>query len=339
MRRVRLEDVARAAGVSKATASRVLNDDPSLSVRADTRARIHAAAERLEYRPHPVARALAVPGTGALAMLVPELSNPAYGEMIRFAYRAARARGYVLLAAEDTEEQEADEAFTALVEGGRIDGLLIASARPANRLLEALRRHPVPHVFVNRSVEGALANVTVDVESAARLAFTHLAQLGHVRLGHVAGPRGVQSTEGRERAFLAAATAAGVPLPPVAHGPFTPAGGAAAGERLLREHPDVTAVFVSSLAQAIGVLHAARGAARVVPETLSVIAYDDLPIAHFLDPPLTTIALPIGPLAAEGVEILADMLAGAPPRSSVLDAEPDLRVRASTVSLQREERT
>ena len=147
----RLEDVANAAGVSKSTVSRVLSGDPTLSVRDETRERVRALAQELGYRPHPVARALAVPATGALALLVPNLSNPAYVEIIRGAYRRARERGYVLLCAEDFEDQEADEAFTELVDGGRVDGLLIASARPENRLLEALGRHSVPHVFVNRS--------------------------------------------------------------------------------------------------------------------------------------------------------------------------------------------
>ena len=119
-----------AAGVSKSTVSRVLSGDATLSVRDETRERVRALAQELGYRPHPVARALAVPATGALALLVPNLSNPAYVEIIRGAYRRARERGYVLLCAEDFEDQEADEAFTELVDGGRVDGLLIASARP-----------------------------------------------------------------------------------------------------------------------------------------------------------------------------------------------------------------
>jgi LacI family transcriptional regulator len=197
-------------------------------------------------------------------------------------------------------------------------------------LLEALERHPVPHVFVNREVPGAPANITLDVAAASRLAFEHLTGLGHVRLGHLAGPEGVQSAERRKDAFLAAA--AGLPEPPVEHGPFTAAGGAAAGERLLRAHPRLTGVFASSLAQAIGLLHAARAAGRAVPGDLSLIAYDDVPLADYLAPPVTTIAMPLAELAAEGVSILADMLDGAPPRSLTLPIAPQLRLRSSTAS-------
>ena len=331
--RARLEDVARAAGVSKSTVSRVLSGDPTLSVRDETRERVRALAQELDYRPHPVARALATPATGALALLVPNLSNPAYVEIIRGAYRRARERGYVLLCAEDFEEQEADEAFTELVDGGRVDGLLIASARPENRLVDALARHWVPHVFVNRSVPGAAGNVTLDVARASRLAYEHLAAHGHTAIGHVAGPHDVQSARGREEAFLAAAAEHGHATPPVARGAFTPSGGADAAERLLREHPEVTAVFTSSLAQAIGLLHVARGLGRAIPAELSVIAYDEVPVAQYLAPPLTTVAMPLSELGAAGVEILVEVLDGNPARSQVLGSEPVLVERGSTVRL------
>jgi LacI family transcriptional regulator len=328
--RARLADVASAAGVSKSTVSRVLSGDPTLSVRDETRERVRALAQELDYRPHPVAKALATPTTGALALLVPNLSNPAYVEIIRGAYRRAREHGYVLLCAEDFEEQEADEAFTELVDGGRVDGLLIASARPENRLLGALARHWVPHVFVNRSVPGAAGNVTLDVARASRLAYEHLAALGHTAIGHVAGPYDVQSARGREEAFLAAAAEHGHPAPPVARGAFTPPGGAAAAERLLGEHPEVTAVFTSSLAQAIGLLHVARGLGRAIPGQLSVIAYDEVPVAEYLSPPLTTIAMPLSEVGAAGVDILVELLDGAPARSQVLGTEPVLVERGST---------
>jgi LacI family transcriptional regulator len=328
--RARLEDVARAAGVSKSTASRVLRDDPTLSVRAETRERVRALAQELDYRPHPVARALAVPTTGALALLVPNLSNLAYVAIIRGAYRRARERGYVLLCAEDFEEHEADEAFTELVESGRVDGLLIASAHPENRLLEALERHWVPHVFVNRSVPGAAGNVTLDVARASRVAYQHVAGLGHTRIGHVAGPHDVQSAREREEAFVAAAAEHGHDPPPVARGAFTPPGGAEAAAGLLGDRPDMTAVFTSSLAQAIGLLHVARGLGRQVPADLSVIAYDEVPVAEYLSPPLTTVAMPLSELGAAGVDILVEVLGGRPARSRILGSEPAIVERAST---------
>ena len=150
---------------------------------------------------------------------------------------------------------------------------------------------------------GAAANVTLDVARASRLAYEHLAGLGHTAIGHVAGParRAVRTRtrgglpRGRRRA--------GHAEPPVARGAFTPSGGAEAGERLLREHPELTAVFTSSLAQAIGLLHVARGLGRAVPADLSVIAYDELPVAEYLSPPVTTVAMPLSELGAAAVDI------------------------------------
>jgi LacI family transcriptional regulator len=330
--RVRLAEVARRAGVSKSTASRVLNHDPTLSVRPGTRERVAMTAQELGYRPHPLARALAASTTGALALLVPELSNPAYVELIRGAYGRARERDFVLLCAEDFDAQEADEAFTQLVAAGRVDGLLIASARPAHRLRAALERHWVPHVFVNRSVPGATANVTLDVPRASRAALTHLVDLGHVRVAHVAGPQGVQSARLREEAFVRAARERGLPSAPVARGAFTEAGGAAAATRLLRRHPETTAIYSSSLAQAVGVLHAAREAGLAVPDDLSVIAYDDVPLASYLAPPLTTIAMPLAELGEAAVDALLDLLAGVAPTSRTFDAEPEVVARASTAA-------
>ena len=155
--RVRLVDVAAACGVTKSVVSRVLNNDPTLNVRPETRQRILAAAQRLGYRAHAGARALAGSRARALALLIPDLSNPVYSRIIRGAYRRAREHGYVMLLAEDTAEDEADESFADLVEEGRVDGLLIASARPAHRLLSSARLARLPHVFVNREIPAPAA--------------------------------------------------------------------------------------------------------------------------------------------------------------------------------------
>ena len=332
-RRPRLEEVAERAGVSKSIASRVLNGDPTVSVRGDTRARIVLAARDLAYRPHPVARALAGTARGALALLVPAFDNPAYTAVIRGAYARARELGYVLLAAEDFEGQQADEAFTELVEAGRIDGLLIASALPARPLLAALERHWVPHVFVNRAVPGAVANVVLDVARASELAVDHLLELGHRRLGHVAGPGAVESARRREEAFLAAAQRRGVD-PVVVRAPFSEPGGADAAARLLAERPDVTALYMSSFGQAVGALQAAAAAGRRVPEELSVLTFEDVPQAAYTAPPLTTIAMPMRELGATSVDVLLGQIAGAPPEIHRLPTEPRLVARASTRAVQ-----
>lgn len=329
-RRVRLQEVAARAGVSKSIASRVLNGDPSVSVRDGTRRRVLAAARALAYRPDPVARALASSVTGALALLVPSFDNPAYMPIIRGAYSRARERGFILLSAEDFDAQQADAAFTEMVQAGRIDGLLIASALPARPLLTALKRHWVPHVFVNRVVPGEISNVVLDVAGASRLALEYLAGLGHVHLGHVAGPATIEAARRREKAFLSAAEERGLPAVAVQRGAFSTEAGRTAAARLLGRRPELTAVYVSSFVQALGVLRAADDLGRRVPEDLSVITYEDAPLAQYTAPPLTTIAMPMEALGTRAVDMLIEQIAGQEPSMETLEGEPTLVQRGST---------
>jgi len=328
--RVRLSDVAERAGVTKSVASRVLNDDPTLSARPETRHRVLAAARALGYRAHAGAQALARSRARAVALLIPELTNPVHSRIIRGAYRRAAERGHVVLLAEDTPQAEAGESFTDLVGSGRVDGLLVASARPGHQLLQDSRLAGVPHVFVNREVPGSGRNVTVDLRAASALAAEHLAGLGHRRIGHVAGPSGTATGEARELGFREALAKLGAPEPVVAHGEFGEPGGADAAARLLLEAPDVTAIYTSALPQAVGALHALRRAGRRVPADVSLLTYDDLPLADYLDPPLTSIAMPLQELGAAAVDALLDQLDGGEPRDVLVPGEPQVVDRAST---------
>lgn len=328
--RVRLVDVARLAGVSKSIASKVLNDYEQLSVREETRDRVRRVARELGYRPHAGARALAGSTTGALALLVPALTNPVYVSIVRGAFERARERGYVLLVAEDFDEQQADETFVDLVESGRTDGLLVASARPSHRLIQSFDRHRVPHVFVNRAVEDRVGNVTMDVALASQVVVEHFVELGHRRVAHIGGPQGNAPGEARARAFRTAAKAAGLQRATVHRAPYSEEGGAGALDALLRRHRDVTAVSASSFSQAIGALHAARVRGLDVPAQLSVVGYDDLPMAGYLAPPLTTVAMPLFGLGAAAVDVLVERIAGADPRDVVIPTTPVLVLRAST---------
>lgn len=327
--RARLIDVAHRAGVTKSVASRVLNGDPTLSARDETRQRVRDAAAALGYQPHAGARALARAQARAIALLIPDLTNPVYARIIRGAYQRALERGYVLLFIEDVPGRQADEMLLDLVSSGRVDGLLIASARPGRQWLRSNELAAVPHVFVNREVRSSHRNVTTDLAAASAVAVRHLAAHGHQRIGHVAGPQRVPSSAARCRGFLAEADRLGLPSAPVAHGAFSEEGGAKAATRLLTERPDLTALYVSTLGQAIGVLHAARLCNRRVPDSLSVITYDDLPLADYLDPPLTTVAMPLQELGAAAVDALWDQLNGNPPHDVRVPAQPTVVPRRS----------
>ena len=172
-RPARLEDVAREAGVHVSTVSRVLNGSQTITVRPETRQRIIDTARRLRYRPNAIARGLKTASAGALGLLVPSLRNPVYSSIIRGAFDRAWAGGMVVLLAEDTGGTSAQQAYESLVGEGRIDGLLIASARPGNPILKRFAEDLVPCVFVNRRHRGSGCNVSMREEDAGRMAAEH----------------------------------------------------------------------------------------------------------------------------------------------------------------------
>lgn len=327
-----LADVARLAGVSTSIASKILNDVSTVSVRPETRQRVLDAAARLDYRPHVTARALAGGSSRALALLVPELTNPVYSKMIRGAFAEARALGYTVMVAEDIEGQETDESFGNLVAAGHVDGLLVASARRGNPMLGALADKGIPHVFVNRPLAGSGRNVTMDVAGAAALAVDYLVGLGHTVIGHVAGPRELETGRTRAVAFQVAAAARGVVSAPIGYETFDERGGHDATTKLLRRCPGLTAIFSSSLSQAIGVVHAIHGRGLHIPTDISVVAYDDLPLADYLTPPLDTIAMPLAELGRIAVRALVEQIDGADPADIQVPIAPAIVRRGSATA-------
>jgi DNA-binding LacI/PurR family transcriptional regulator len=327
--RHRLQDVARSAGVSKSIASRVLNGDPALIVRPETRARVIEAARELNYRPHAAAQGLKRAKTGALGLLVPPLTNPVYVRIIRGAFKQALELDFVVLLVEDVEPGQAEVSVSRLIQAGRIDGLMIASAQPDHPLLSSGSLQRLPHVFVNRAVAGSGRNVVMDEMSASAAALDHLIALGHRRIGHVAGPRELDTARRRAVGFRKHASELSVQVE-VAEGDFGESGGAAAAHELLQDHPELTGLFASTLSQAVGVFHAAWELQREVPSDLSVIAYDDMPLADYMRPPLTTIGMPLSELGAAAVEALVSQLSGHEPRDVMVAEKPQVVVRSST---------
>lgn len=327
--RARLVDVASLGGVTKSVASRVLNHDPTLNVRPETRLRVMNAATKLDYRPHAGARALAGAETRALALLIPDLGNPVYSRIIRGAYRRAREHGYLMLLAEDTAQDAADESFAELVETGRVDGLLIASARPDHTFLSSPRLAKVPHVFVNRVLPGSCRNVGMDMAAASSVAVGHLRDYGHTAIGLVSGPKDLEPARTRERGFTQKMRALKLDGSVIARETLTEHGGAIATETLLTQHPDLTAIFASTLSQAVGSLHAIRSMGLHVPEDVSVLGYDDLPLADYLDPPLTTIAMPLLELGAAAVDAVVSQINGDAPYDLTIGTSPQVIQRRS----------
>ncbi len=324
-----LKDVGLAAGVDPSLVSRVLSGDPLVRVSEDTRTRILAVAQRMGYYPNALARGLSLATAQSIGLLLPDLSNPIYAQAVIGAHEAAQRLGYVLVIGSMHDGEATERAFAGLLYQGRVDGLIVASARVSDEVVAKLLSLPAPVVIANRKVVGALASVTADDESASRLAVEHLTGLGHVRLAHLSGSDYAETSTRRKAGFLRALRSEGVQGRIVAGG-ARPEDGYRAARRLFERSPEVTGLVVASLLSAVGVLHAAYDAGLSVPADLSVVAIHDDLLADHLVPPLTTVALPMRELGSTAVELLDDVLSGGSLRHVVVPRPPALVVRAST---------
>jgi LacI family transcriptional regulator len=329
-RPARLDDVARAAGVHVSTVSRVINSSGDVAVRPETRQRILDAARELQYRPNAIARGLKLASTGTLGLLVPSLRNPVNSQIIRGAFDRAWERNFVLLLAEDTGESEvAADAYGRLVEERRIDGVLIQSARLGNPHLESFASGLVPCVFMDRCHPGSGRNVSMRDADAGRMAVEHFLELGHRALAHLTGPADLDTVARRRDGFLGRAREAGIEPVVVPAGLSEEEGHRAM--RVLLEHDSApTAVYIANINQALGALAAVRESGRRVPEQLSLICHDDDPVCAFLDPPLTTVQMPLHELGSSAVDALLEQLGGAPGQDVVIATAPELMLRRST---------
>lgn len=328
--RVTIQQVAAAASVDPSVVSRVLSNDERLRVRDETRQRVLDAVERLRYRPNAVARTLRTARAGAYGLLIPEFSNPVYAAIVEGAETAAAERRAMLLTS-SVRGPQGVERFLDLIGNERVDGVLIADARAGWPLVQPLTELGVPYLLLNQRTANVDRSLVLDDAAAARVAVEHLLDLGHRRIGHLAGAADADTAQRRRAGYVEALEDAGVAVDEalVVPADYTLEGGDRAIRRLLAVEPRPTAVFAANVASAIGCLHGAAEVGFDVPGDLSVVAMHDMPLAKYLRPSLTTVTLPLEELGRRGLELLATQ----PPRARIeLTVTGDVRLikRAST---------
>ena len=309
--RVTIRDVAQHAGVSQPTASLVLGQHPRARVAPATRERVLAAAAELGYRPNVVAQSLARGRSFALGVIVPDLRNPFFADVVAGAERVASAAGYALLLCGDGERPVESHLETLLRR--QIDGVILDAANAASLDRRALAGVNV--VLVDEPSHH-WPGVASDAIGAGRAAAEHLLGLGHRRLAFVGPSVDLHGFRMRERGFVEALRAAGIPLPSrwLRRAPATVSGGREAMRALLAERPRPTAVFCANDLLAIGALKAAAEGVVCVPAELSLVGCDDIEMARLVTPELTTIAVPARELGARAARLLLQQLAGELPR-------------------------
>jgi DNA-binding LacI/PurR family transcriptional regulator len=322
-------DVARLAGVSQKTVSRVFNNEQYVS--AEVRRRVMEAAEHLGYRLNNAARALASGRTRSIGVV--SLGTALYGpaSMLVGLERAARYTGYALRVA-NTMEGDPDGiagAVDSLLRQG-VDGIVISE--PIEEGTGSIESDVPLLVFGPRSAFTGprVLSAGINSELLARVATEHLLSLGHGTVHHLAGPQPWYTARDRAAGWRSALRSRGRQVPSIVHGDWSPASGYAAGRQLAADR-DVTAVFAANDDMAIGLIRALVEAGRRVPDDVSVVGFDDVPVAAHVIPPLTTMRQPFDAVARDGLELLVHAIEKPDAAPPALTEQPvEIVVRAST---------
>jgi LacI family transcriptional regulator len=335
-RSITQRDVARAAGVHRATVSRALDPRRRGLLDPSTVKRINDAAERLGYMPNALARGLKTNRSFVIGLAVPDASSPAYAPIVGALEGALREAGYTALVASTGDERET---LTSVAEGlaaRRVDGIVVATGKSAEFALKALRVGETPIVLVGGVPhDDACLSVSIDHRLGAEIAVNHLIRLGHTRIGLIAERRTSSLGAAHHEAYEHALARASLPLDPgliEICEPTRATAGAEACSALFYRGSSPTAILATNDGAALGCYSALGEFGLKVPADVSVVGYGNTPYGRYFSPPLTTISLPLSAMGTEAVSQILRSLEGNDERSSVrhVQLRPFLLHRLST---------
>ena len=309
MRRVTIKDIAREAGVSAQTVSRAINNKGEIL--AQTRERILQVAERLGYRPNSVARSLATRRTRSVGLVVPDVSNPFFAGIARGIQDVAHFAQYNTFLCNTDENIEREVSAIQSLEGQRVDGLILCSSRLSDEELIRLSERYQPLVLINRRIDRPRTGcILVDDAKGAEEAVHYLLELGHRSIGLLAGPENSHSGQERVKGYQRAMRVYNIVPSPAwrIHCPPQVEGGQAAAERLLQKAPELTVLLAYNDLVAVGALRACAELGLCVPRDCGIVGCDDVPLAAFVSPALTTIHVPKYNLGQQAMNLLLGMM-------------------------------
>ncbi|WP_130834778.1 LacI family DNA-binding transcriptional regulator [[Erwinia] mediterraneensis] len=308
-KRVLLSDVAKLAGLSKATVSRYMNH--SIVLPQDTINRIEMAIRTLDYRGNSLARRLSKGGSETLGLVLPDITNPFFAELADAAEEAASARGYSLVLCITRNNPDKEAQFVRWLDTRQVDGLLFTTNRPDNGILrkEVQRQHHV--VLLDEDISGSnVPKVFADNVQGGRIATEQLIAAGHTRIAFIGGPEKLMSVRERYLGFCTAMKQAGLPVPPewVMYGNYSREFGQQALNHLFRSPQRPTAVFAASDYLVLGLLDGLRASGLQAPAALSLVGFDDANYADFTQPRISTIRQPAREMGHTAVDIMLRLL-------------------------------
>jgi len=310
-----LQDMANILNLSKSTVSRALAGDSRVA--EATRTKVVTLAEQIGYRPNPIAQGLATRRTNIIGLAVPyaprSLSDPFYLEFLGAAGDTAMKYGYsLLLSAAEREGSGGYRSHMELANSARVDGMILTEPRVLDERIEILKKMDLPFVFLGMVEDPDVSWVSGENTRGAAFAVARLIELGHRRIACITGPSDQTASKARFKGYSVALAEAGIPLDRniVASGDFTQTGGYQAMKAVLEHESDISAVFACNDVMAFGVMRALREAGLAIPNDVSVLGFDGIPFAEYMDPPLATVRQPILELGRTIVEILVEQMNG-----------------------------
>jgi LacI family transcriptional regulator len=327
-----LEDIAKQAGVSRSTVSRVVNDHPN--VRAEVRKRVLEVIQDTGYHPNAAARALASQHSWTLGLLLPHsvsvfFTDPYFPHLTKGIAQACNQYGYTLALFLVGTKDDEDKIFPRVSRAGLLDGLIVQSGHHGDQsIIGRLVDTRKPFVVCGRPFRSDnVSYIDIDNVNASYNAVSHLVRVGYQRIGTITGPAtsavGIDRKEGYRRVLVERGRVVNESL--IVEGDFTEAGGYYAMQQLLPASPD--AVFAASDVMAIGAMRAARDAGLRIPKDIAFVGFDDLPIATLSDVELTSVRQPVVQFGAKAVDILIDLIENGidPPRHIIMETELVIR--------------
>lgn len=326
---VTLRDVARKAGVSHQTVSRVINN--SDRVAPETRERVEAAIAELGYHPNMIARSMARGHSNTIACILPNLTDYTFASIMEGAEKVARRSGFYLLTASASDEAIFSDLVKDLTAGWQIGGLMVANPYIDGRFKHIPESLPV--VLMGACPRDINAcSISLDDEMGGKMAVEHLISLGHRRIAMVTGPMIEECSNDRLGGYLSALSEAGIVFDPalVIEGDWSATSGDQAVARWREQNIDFTALFAQNDRMAIGAMRSLRQAGQRIPEDVSVIGFDDIPLASYFDPPLTTMRQDLEYIGGEAAQLLLDVIIEKDPARQSCQIPAELVVREST---------
>ena len=328
---MRIKDVAREAGVSTATVSHVINN--TKYVTDVTRERVLRAIKSCNYYANAHARTLASGRSNIIGLLVSDISNPFFPELVKSIEDAAFECGYnVILVNTNYDAKRAADYVRRLIELN-VAGVALMTTELDSNLIDELARREVPVVFHNVGTTGErMSDVRVDYASGIEEAVKHLVTLGHQRIAHIAGPRRFRSAGIRRQAFLdsVARNLPGAPTPAIYEGDFKFDGGRRAASEILADRERHTAVLAANDLMALGAMHEFRSSGLSIPRDISLVGFDDITFAALSNPPLTTVCSPRVVIGRKAIEALMATIKHSAPSGEQVQVRTYLVIRGTT---------